>query len=66
MRIAFVHYHLKTGGVTTVIKRQIDAIQNTCDVLTITGETPSGSFPGPAASIAGLGYDQPDTRPPHC
>ena len=37
MRIAFVHYHLKTGGVTTVIKRQVDAIQNTCDVLTITG-----------------------------
>ncbi len=34
MKIAFVHYHLKTGGVTTVIKQQIQSIQPTCEVLT--------------------------------
>jgi hypothetical protein len=26
MKIAFLHYHLKTGGVTTVLKQQLVAI----------------------------------------
>ena len=26
MKIAFLHYHLKTGGVTTVLRQQINAI----------------------------------------
>jgi len=59
MKIAFVHYHLKTGGVTTVIRQQIEAIQPTCDVLTITGEAPVTTYASPVACIPGLGYDRP-------
>jgi len=63
MKIGFVHYHLKTGGVTTVLKQQIEAIQSSCDVLTITGEAPARPFPGPVACVPGLGYDRPGTSP---
>ena len=30
MKIAFMHYHLKTGGVTTVIKQQLEALDQHC------------------------------------
>jgi len=36
MKIAFLHYHLKTGGVTTVLKRQVSALQGRCEVLVLT------------------------------
>jgi hypothetical protein len=63
MKIAFVHYHLKTGGVTTVIKQQIQSLQTACQVLTITGEAPASPFPGPVACIPGLGYERPGVAP---
>jgi len=59
MKIAFVHYHLKTGGVTTVIRQQIDAIKDTCEVLVLTGEKPSPDFPARVRVIPELGYDLP-------
>lgn len=64
MKIAFVHYHLKTGGVTTVIKQQVRSLPASCRVLALTGETPSGSFACPVVRISGLEYDQPGNSPP--
>jgi hypothetical protein len=56
MRIVFIHYHLKTGGVTTVIKQQLRAIQADCEALIITGEPPVGHFPGNFIHIPGIAY----------
>lgn len=64
MKIAFVHYHLKTGGVTSVLKRQIAAIQGVCDTLVLTGNRVETELPCKVAEIPELGYDQPGVSPP--
>ncbi|HUV50814.1 MAG TPA: hypothetical protein VMW78_07345 [Anaerolineae bacterium] len=56
MKIAFAHYHLKTGGVTTVLRQQIEAVKNDCDVLVLTGEPPDSPFPADIKHIPGLAY----------
>jgi len=62
MKVAFIHYHLKTGGVTTVLRQQIDAIHETCQTLVLTGEPPKGHFPADVIHIPGLGYTDPQQR----
>jgi hypothetical protein len=62
MKIAFIHYHLKTGGVTTVIKQQVEAIMDTCDVLVLSGASPGSPFPCDIAVIPELGYDTPGSK----
>ena len=57
MKIAYIHYHLKTGGVTTVIRQQIEACGDDCEVLLLTGMAPDTSFAAPVKVIRGLGYD---------
>jgi glycosyltransferase involved in cell wall biosynthesis len=58
MKIVLIHYHLKTGGVTTVIRRQAAALQTAgWDVLILTGEAPPDEFPFSASFIPGLGYE---------
>ncbi|MGD2271548.1 MAG: hypothetical protein PVI06_14185 [Desulfobacterales bacterium] len=57
MKIAFIHYHLKTGGVTTVIRQQVEAIKEDCEVLILTGAPPDAPFPVDTITIEGLGYD---------
>jgi glycosyltransferase involved in cell wall biosynthesis len=57
MKIAFIHYHLKTGGVTTVLKQQVEALKEKCEVLVLSGELPDESFPADSVHIPGLGYD---------
>ncbi|MBU4185594.1 MAG: hypothetical protein KKI12_11960 [Proteobacteria bacterium] len=57
MKIAFIHYHLKTGGVTTVLKQQVKALKEKCEVLVLSGELPEESFPADSVHIPGLGYD---------
>ncbi len=64
MKIAFVHYHLKTGGVTTVLRRQIAAIQGACDALVLTGDRAKSELPCKVMEIPELGYDQPGVSPP--
>lgn len=64
MKIAFVHYHLKTGGVTTVLKRQIMAIQGICDTLVLTGDRAAADLPCQVVEIPELGYDRPGAPPP--
>ncbi len=57
MKIAFLHYHLRRGGVTTVIKQQIDAIKSRSQVMVLTGEDPPNDFPAETATIPNLNYD---------
>jgi hypothetical protein len=57
LKIAYIHYHLKTGGVTTVLKQQVDAIFDLCDVLVLAGSLPDSPLPCDVFHIPGLGYD---------
>ena len=64
MKIAFIHYHLKTGGVTTVLRQQVEAIKDDCEVLVFTGMPPDQPFPAETITIKGLGYDVFCPNPP--
>jgi len=66
MKIAYMHFHLKTGGVTTVIRQQVEAMQGTGETLVLAGTPPDGDFPCPVSVIPGLGYDKDrdKTAPP--
>ena len=59
MKIAFVHYHLKTGGVAAVLKRQVTALGGTCDLVVLTGDRANAKLPYAVEEIPGLGYDRP-------
>ena len=65
MKIAFVHYHLKTGGVTAVLKRQIRAVHGACDTLVLTGDRAGTDLPCKVVEIPELGYTQPHMPPPN-
>ncbi len=56
MKIAFIHYHLKTGGVTTVLKQQLDAVSSQWETLVLTGLPPETPFPARIVHIPELGY----------
>lgn len=56
MKIAFIHYHLKQGGVTSVLKHQIEALKDNCEILLLTGEPPLASFSADTVHVPGLGY----------
>jgi len=62
MKIAFVHYHLKAGGVTTVLKQQVEAINDACELLILTGEPLEKPFPADTVYIPGMGYDEGEPR----
>ena len=57
MKIAFLHYHLKPGGVSTVIRQQIAALAGRAEMLLLTGTPPDEPVSVPVAVIAGIGYD---------
>jgi glycosyltransferase involved in cell wall biosynthesis len=58
MKIVLIHYHLKTGGVTTVIQRQAAALQSAgWEVMILTGEAPPDDFPFSVSFVPGLGYE---------
>ena len=65
MNIAIVHYHLKPGGVTNVIKHQIEALSDQCEVLLITGELADPPIHGNTIQIPGLGYNAGSATFPH-
>jgi hypothetical protein len=56
MKIVFIHYHLKTGGVTTCLKNQVAALKNDCSVCVITGELSQNGFPAKTIHIPELAY----------
>lgn len=39
--VAIIHYHLRPGGVTRVIERAVQSLDNQVDVLVLTGEAPA-------------------------
>lgn len=57
MRIAYMHFHLKTGGVTTVIRQQAEALKGVCDMVALSGLSPAAAFPCEVIPIPGIGYD---------
>ncbi|MDX1708862.1 MAG: hypothetical protein R3274_09700 [Desulfobacterales bacterium] len=56
MKIAFIHYHLKTGGVTTCLRQQLEALKEDCQMCVVTGELPSTSFPANIIHLPQLAY----------
>ncbi len=58
MKIVFIHYHLKTGGVTAVLRQQVEAMLHTSAPLILTGVPPKTPFPCDTVHIPGLGYDE--------
>lgn len=56
MKIAYLHYHLKTGGVTTVIKQQVSAVKDDCSTLVLSGTAPESEFPADVCVVNGAGY----------
>jgi hypothetical protein len=56
VNIAFIHYHLKTGGVTTCLKHQVEALKNDCHLCVITGEIAKTDFPAKVIPIPQLAY----------
>ncbi|MGD9080194.1 MAG: hypothetical protein PVG96_12685 [Desulfobacterales bacterium] len=56
MNIAFMHYHLKTGGVTTCLRHQVEALKNDCHLCVITGEMAKTAFPAKVIHIPQLAY----------
>jgi hypothetical protein len=57
LNLVYVHYHLKPGGVTTVLRHQVQSLPSGTPALVLSGEPPSTAFPAPVAVIEGLGYD---------
>jgi glycosyltransferase involved in cell wall biosynthesis len=63
--VAVVHYHLRPGGVTRVIERAIESLDDQVDILVLTGEAPSpGDALAPISELfPPLGYsDHPPER----
>ena len=63
MKIAFLHYHLKTGGVTTVIRQQIEAVGKNCVTMVFAGSPPQGQFPANLFIIPELAYSSEYKKP---
>lgn len=59
MKVVFIHYHLLKGGVTTVLRRQVQALLKSGDqVLVLAGEADEPSFEGaPPVLLDALRYD---------
>lgn len=57
IKLAFLHYHLKTGGVTTVIRQQAEALWKDCRMLALSGEAEAG-FPVETITVPGIAYSQ--------
>mgnify|MGYP000455818230 CR=1 FL=1 len=56
MKIAYMHYHLKTGGVTTVLKQQLVAVARQSESIVITGHPPDSPLDADTVHIPELGY----------
>ena len=59
LRIAIVHYHLRPGGVTSVIRQAVSALENeNCRIAVLAGSPAGPDMPGSAhyAVVDGLNY----------
>jgi len=62
MNIALLHYHLKPGGVTNVLKHQIRALSDRCKTVLLTGDPPDTPIHDRTLHIPGLGYSGPSAH----
>jgi hypothetical protein len=58
MKIVLMHFHLKLGGVSTVIRQQINGLKEWAEVLVITGEPAPADFPAETVHIPDIAYDR--------
>jgi hypothetical protein len=56
MKIAYLHYHLKTGGVTTVLKQQLAALARQTEQLVVTGQPPTTPLEAATVYIPEVAY----------
>jgi len=56
MKIAYLHYHLKTGGVTTVLKQQLASLARQTGQLVITGDPGKTRLDADTVHIPELAY----------
>ncbi|HTX71953.1 MAG TPA: glycosyltransferase family 1 protein [Rectinemataceae bacterium] len=68
MRIALMHYHMRPGGVSTVIRDQYDALSAEHRCIVLSGELPeeghAEEWPGSVRVVPELGYSADrSTRP---
>jgi glycosyltransferase involved in cell wall biosynthesis len=45
LAVAVIHYHLRPGGVTRVIERAVESLNDRVDLLVLTGEAPAAGSP---------------------
>jgi glycosyltransferase involved in cell wall biosynthesis len=58
MNIAILHYHLLRGGVTSVIRQQVEALNaQGWNVLMLSGGPRPAAFPATVVTLPELGYD---------
>lgn len=58
MNVCLIHYHMKPGGVATVIKQQFKALKGKADTMLLCGYIPDGSpYNADTTIIDGLNYD---------
>ncbi len=58
MKIALMHFHLKTGGVSTVIRQQINCLKPWAEILLLTGEPVSEALGAETVHIPEIAYDR--------
>ncbi len=65
VNIAYLHFHLKPGGVTTVIRHQVQHRPRGTASVVLCGEPATTSFPATVLTVPGIGYDgTPGTEEP--
>ena len=62
MNIAFIHYHLKTGGVTTVLKQQLAALAAPNEAFVLTGDPAETQLSTAIFHLPELGYRDEGNR----
>ena len=57
MKVAFIHYHLKPGGVTTVLRHQLEVLADGDEALVLSGSPPADPIGAPVVTVPALAYD---------
>jgi hypothetical protein len=57
MNVAYIHHHLRPGGVTRVILDELESLKGRVNALVITGEPPPFPAPFPWTHLPELSYD---------
>jgi hypothetical protein len=71
LKLAIIHYHLKPGGVSSVIRHQVQSLAPDTEAIILCGEKPPAAMACPTVTIPGLGYsgtkgsDRPSTEIAH-